>query len=150
MSLSLTGFISTPDIPSVSDIDLEEDGTYRIVELGAGPVTWRRRESQSPYVHGSLLVGAVKENPIMPMTILVEGDDAADLIEKTALLLRAFEQFRYRVGLTINGQEYEWYCQPADYSSNNNGTFRASHMREHVQVYSFRIPREPTPIEGSH
>src|SRR5688500_8967806 len=116
MALTLEGFISTPEIDDVGDIELEDDGTYRIVALGAGPLTWRRKEIKADYVHGSTLISAIKENPILPISILVEGDTAADLIENTALLLRAFEQFRYRVGLTINSQAYQWYCQPADYT----------------------------------
>lgn len=148
MALTLTGFISTPEIEDVGNIDLEDSGTYRIVELGVGTITWRRLEAMSPYVHGSVLVGATKENPILELTILIEGADADELAANTSALLRAFEQFRYRVGLTINDVDYEWYCQPADYAPNGDGSFRASHMREHVQVYNFLIPRDPTPIEG--
>lgn len=148
--MNLSGFVSTPEIEGVEDIDLEDTGTYRIMAWGPGQLTWRRREVRSPYVHGSTLVGAVKENLSITLQILVEGDDAEDLVSKMSLLLRAFEQPRYRVGITVDGASYEWYCQPADYQTNTDGSFRADHWRQHVQVVTFRIPRDPTPIEGSH
>lgn len=148
--MDVDGFVSTPEIASVGDIDLQNPGTYQIVDLGPGVITHRRRAVSSPYVHGDTIVGAVKESVTMTLTILVEGDDSDDLAEKTSVLLRAFEQFRYRVGLTLDGVDYEWYCGPANYRANNDGLFRASHYRAHVQVYTFQIPRDPIPIEGTH
>lgn len=148
--MELEAFVTTPEIGSVGDISLENPGTYRVMEWGPGQIAWRREEVSSPYVHGSTLVGAVKETPVILLVILVEGMSSNDLMAKTAALLRAFEQFRYRLNISVDDEEYEWVCQPADYSSNNDGSFNRSHWAEFCQVYTFRIPRDPTPIEGTH
>lgn len=148
--MELSGFVSTALIEDLDTIELEEGGPYRIVAWGPGSLTWQRTVARSPYVHGEVLTGAVKDTPVLPLTIMIEGDSASDLMSNVADLLRAFEQIRYRVGVTVNDTDYQWYCQPADYAPNGDGTFTASHYREHFQVYDFRIPREPTPIQGPH
>lgn len=148
--MELSGFITTPEIEDVDEIDLEDPGTYRIISWGPGPITWRRRQVNSFYVHGSTLLGAVKENPVLPLSILIEGANDNELHTNIAFLLRAFEQFRYRVGITVNDEEFEWYCQPADYQANRDATLNAAHWRANVQVYTFNIPREPIPVEGAY
>lgn len=149
MPFDVDARITTPEIDDITTIQLEDPGTYRIVSIGAGQVTWRRRTAESPWVHGSVLLGAVKENPVMSLSILVEGEDQEDLMEKTSLLLRGFEQFTYRLRFAVDNEAFEWRCWPADYQANNDGQLVASHMREYVQVYTFRIPREPIPVEGA-
>lgn len=144
--MELSAVVST----ETGDLELEDPGAYRIITWGAGPVLWRRETVASPFVHGSTLVRAVKENPVMVLSVLVEGSDSEDLAEKTATLLRAFEQFRYTLNVTVNDTEYEWVCQPADYTSNQDGTFRRDHWSQFVQIYNFRIPREPIPVQGTH
>lgn len=140
--------ITTPEIDDVTTIQLEDPGTYRVVAIGAGAITWRRRTAESPWVHGSVLLGAVKENPTVTLSILVEGDDQEDLMEKTSLLLRGFEQFSYRLRFAVENEAWEWVCQPADYQP-DGGEFTSSHMREFVQIYTFSIPRDPIPVAGA-
>lgn len=148
--MELEAFVTTPEIEDVDEIELQDPGTYQIISWGPGPISWRRRQVNSPYVHGSTLVAAVKESPVIPLSILVEGASDADLADNLAALLRAFEQFRYRLNITVDGEEWEWYCQPADYQTNSDATMRADHWRGLIQVVNFRIPRDPTPVEGTH
>lgn len=131
-------------------LQLEAPGTYRVVQAGPGAVAWRRETVTSPFTHGELLIGAVKEQAVAPLSVRVYGASAAALEANTAALLAAFEQFNYTITCTIDGVQHSWVCDPADYAPGDDaGLYDPHHLRALQQVYSFRIPRNPVPILGS-
>lgn len=147
--LTVVAFVSRPEIPPNTDLNIENPGTYRIVSINPGPLIWVRNEVSAPYVHGRVLVNAIKDNPITEIVIRTYGASAAAVESNLAALLRAFEQFRYRLGITIDGVAHEWYCQPAEYAPANDDWSKFELIARH-QTYRFVIPREPTPIAGAH
>ena len=135
--------------PDATHPGLSSVGRYSLVSVGAGPMTWRRSEVTSPYAHGSVLVAAVKDNPVIPLVVRAYGESANDLNVNTALLLRCFEQFTYELHLAVDGEFWVWRCQPADYAPVQADGFDKFGLMSHQQAYSFHIPRDPIPISGS-
>lgn len=134
------------------NLNIQNPGTYQLIEPGPGPgaLSWRRMEATSPYVHGSVLVNAVKDTMTLPLSILVEGTTMNALMSRTATLLRAFEQFSYSVHLTFGGEAFEFVCQPADYTAQGGeGVFDLLWLCAYKQVYNFKVPRNPTPTSGA-
>lgn len=134
-----------PDVP----LNLEDPGTYRIVTAGPGAVSWVRTEATSPYVHGATIVHARKELVVTPLAVRVYGATANQLHANIATLRAAFDQFRYQLTITIDGETYTWKCGPADYSP-GRGDWDKFALMAHQQVYVFSIPRDPTPVAGAH
>lgn len=133
----------------LADLSLENPGSYRVVSAGPGSVSWRRRVAASPYCHGEALVSAVKEEVTQALVVRVYGSTAADLNTKTAALLRAFDQFDYRLSLTIDGVTSTWACQPANYSPMGRGELEPNLLRARMQAYALEIPRNPIPLIGA-
>lgn len=148
--LALSGFVSTPEIEGVGDIQLEDPGTYSIVAIDPGGLLWVREEATSPFVHGRSLVRARKDIVLTRLVLRVHGSTHAALHQNVAAILRAFEQTRYLLNLTVGGVTYEWYCQPADYAVVGDGGWDKFGLMSLQQTYAFGIPRDPIPNEGAH
>lgn len=153
MTVPIAGFVSTPEIAGIGDIQLQDPGNYRIQAAGPGGTNWKLSKIESPYMHGDSITGARKERVIMMLAIMVQATNHAALIAKASDLARAFEQLRYRVGLTWDDGEagavdYEWYCGPANHIVSQGEGFDGSLLRVNRMLMKFQIPREPIPIEG--
>lgn len=135
---------------SEADLSLEDPGKYSIIRdtLGPGAISWRRQTVTSAYVHGAVLVGAVKDTAVAPLGIRVIGSSDSSLMSRMSTLLAAFEQFTYNLSVTLNGQTWTWKCEPADYSVGDSGVFQDFHLRALQQEVRFSIPRHPIPVAG--
>lgn len=149
--LIITGFISTPEIEGVDEIELNDHTNYRLVTgTGEGGLVHERRRAKSPFTHGGTLTGIKKDIGQLTLVVCVYGDTMNDFEANKSLLFRALaDQFRYRIGLTINGEATEWFCEPGDMEGNSGGIDKIGLMqpRPH-QVYTWSIPRDPIPIQG--
>lgn len=132
------------------NLDIEDPGTYRIVTLDVGGISWRRATAKSPYQHGEFLVGAVKDVMTGVIAIRCYGVDAAALQSAVVDLLAAFAQFSYNVNVTINGEAHEWSCEPADAQMNQGQGFDKFAEGAKQQLWVFHFPRSPIPVEGSY
>lgn len=124
---------------------LEPDTGYYIARDGIGPgaVSWRRDTVTSPYVGGDVLVHAVKDVQVIPVNLRVVGTTAEDLHTKIQTLTDAVSQFSYTVTAVIDNVEYEWTCQPADWSVGSSGAWMDMHLRSLTQPVTLSIPRQP-------
>lgn len=149
MALSVNGWVSTPEIDDLDTVDLEDPGTYRIVRCNPGGIVWVREEATSRWTHGRVLTNARKDIATLELAVRVYGSTASLLNERLTTLLRCFEQFRYRVEITLDTVEYRWWCQPADYAL-EGGDFDkfALQASPHQQVVVFAVPRDPIPDAG--
>lgn len=134
----------------LAPLSLEVPGQYQIMRstLGPGAISWRRQTASSPFVHGQVLVNAVKDVATSTLGVRVIGGSASSLWSRIDTLLRAFEQFSFDLTVALDGQTFTWRCQAADYSVGESGVFQDFHLRSLQQEVQFSIPRHPTPVAG--
>lgn len=142
------------DLLSMGDLDLENYPAYEVVAGGPGSISWRRQTVDSPYVHGSLLVSAVKDLEYAPLTIRVRGSNDDEVDDRLAVLIQAFSQFAYYLYWDIGSgvTQKKWGCQPADWdyvSTEGQGSFDKHRLMAKMYEVTFNIPRHPQPITGS-
>lgn len=146
--MTISALVTTSDDPD-DDIQLQAPGAYRlVVPVGPGEVDWNFEEADSPYLHGSIVVNATRTNPVMPLTVLVEGSSKSELASNISDLVDAFTQFRYHFKLTIDTIAWEWKCYPARITTESEGAFARELWRINKQVFNLRVPRNPTPVTG--
>lgn len=151
-SLAVEASVSTPYIDDVDTIDLHDGTNYTVVFAGPGRVAWVRRTAESDWQHGRLLVSARKDIVTSFIAIRCFGATHIELHENIALLLRAFEQPRYRLTISLGNVDYAWYCEPAEYDVADGrwDKFGLMVSGKRQQVYEFDVPRRPIPISGGH
>lgn len=134
---------------SLSNLELQDPANgYSIYKIGPGAVSWRRETAKAMYAHGGTLVTAVKDLQVFPMGVRVRASSAATKETRLAVLLAAFSQFSYTVITTINGIDYTWVCQPADWSTGEGGEFDKFYEMVHMTQVDLSITRSPTPSTG--
>ena len=146
--LDISGYITRDEL-SLADLDLNTD-TYKIIRdmWGPGVVQMEKQRVASPYINGSFPVSQKKQQVEMPLGIRVTGTGYTDCLNKVNTLLRAFEQFEYELSITVEGTEFKYTSEAADYSFGDGGMFQTFHMMAYKQEVRFLIPRRPTPLEG--
>lgn len=140
---------------SLSDLELEQPGKYRVVAFGPGLLSRRRDVARSPFVDGEVLLSTTKDVMNLYLDVRCYGSTWAALEANIAELLAAFDQFEYTLktsfgdptDLSADRILTNYLCQPADYGPSGGG-LDPFHMRAKQQVYSFLIPRNPNPTVG--
>lgn len=135
---------------SLPSLALEDRGTYRIVSVDVGGVSWRRQEATSPYQHGSFQVGAVKDLQTGSLAVRAYGSSPSELESNVDALLRAFDQFTYHLDVIIDGEEHDWQCDCADYEMNDGQGFDKFAQNAKQQTWVFKFPRQPIPLIGAY
>lgn len=102
-------------------------------------VTWRRQEVQNPFVEGSWLVNAVRENVTTAVDVWVRCASQPELAKAVEALKEAFSQINYGLEFTVEGVTYYYRCYAADYTVKTGREFRASTMAQ----FSAQVPRHP-------
>lgn len=146
--LTITGSVTRTEL-ALADLALNDD-TYKIIRgsWGPGEVVWRRQAVSSPYVDGSFLVNATRDQVTTPLGIRVTGSSRTDCMNKVGTLCRAFEQFSYELTITVDGTDFTYTCDPADYSWGEGGALQTFHIKAYKQEVNFMIPRSPIPVAG--
>jgi len=139
LAVSLT--VSRPTTP----LELEQPGTSRVVSVGPGSMSRRREVAISPFVDGEFLISSVKDVVNIALAVRFFGATHAALKANVEAALAAFDQFSYTLTLTLEGEVSTWSCEPADYGP-LDGQIDPFGMRSTQQVYTFAIPRQPTPV----
>lgn len=132
-SLSLAALVvdSTPG----SGFWVPEDGLER-------PAITQRRQyaGASPWLHGSTLVAATKEQSTLPFTVYTQATTAALLSGQMDELEEALSQFTFDATVTIDGVAKVWACDPADIGW---GTVDSGMVRAHIARATVTIPVYP-------
>lgn len=89
---------------------------YQLVTASEGELRRRRDVATSPYVHGAAEVASVLEEQRYDLVVLVVGSSTADVRSKREALIAAGTARRWRLSVTLDGQEEEWDCYAADVS----------------------------------
>lgn len=130
------------------DLELEAPGNFHIIRntLGPGAAGWRRQTVTSPFVHGEILIGAVRDIEQAALGVRIRGSDAAQVAARIQTVVNAFSQFSYHLYVTMDGALRVWECQPADYSIGDGGTYQGFHWTAKQQEIRLQIPRSPIDV----
>lgn len=118
--------ISTP----TGMLNVNDGKRYRLEDstMSESSVTWRRKEVQSPFIEGTFLVDAVRENVQENLTVWVEEFDHYSLELAVRDLTDAVSQLNYYIHWTVDTVEFVWRCQTADYSIQADKNLRHATM----------------------
>lgn len=102
---------------SLADLSLNT-APYSIAQEGLRPgdTAWRRDRVKSPYVHGDVLVNAVREEAEAKIGIEIVEATYADLQSSMRTLVEAFSQTEFTLDIQMAGTSYKWTCGTADHS----------------------------------
>jgi len=103
--------------PPLAVLDLNDEINYTLGrQLDVGSVSWRREVVTSPFVHGRFPIHEVKDAAESRLMVYTQGADHAGLKANIEQLLQAFtEQYDYELRIQVEGQDYHWRCERADY-----------------------------------
>ena len=145
MSLTLSLYVTRTEL-GLTNLQLNED-PYKVSanDFNPGSVVFRRETAKSPYVDGGIVTGAVKDLVEGGINIDVSGADHSALRTNLDTLITAVTEQRYfDLYFTVNGAEYAWKCDRADYATG------FVHERLHA-IYlpvAITFTRAPTPVSG--
>lgn len=118
---------------------------YYITRDGIGPggVEWEKQHADSIFVDGSYMVARKKQMQVIPFSVWVKATSADQLHDRINVLTEALEQWEYYMTVTIDGIDYTWTCETADYEIGDGGAWQDLELRSYVQKVSAQIPRFP-------
>lgn len=130
---------------SPSNLVMNATNGYYIARDGIGPgeQTWRRNTVESTFVSGRVLTHAVRDTANISLAVRVTSDTPANLHTKINAMTQAFSQFSYTMTVLIDGVQYTWNCEPADWAIGDGGNFQDLHLRSNTQYVRLSIPRRP-------
>lgn len=134
-------------------LQLQNPGTYRVVEFGPGDTAQRRQVATSSFTDGEALVNSLKQAVKAHLKVRVYGTSESDVGTKLAALTAAFDQFAYVLAYSLNtsggsAMTGSWNCEPADWSVGKAGMLDNYELMSFVQDVSFSVPRSPLPGSG--
>jgi hypothetical protein len=126
-------------------LDINDNSNYIVsAEIMGGTVTRERKSVSSPYVHGDIPVHSRKTSVTEPFAVYVMGESQSELQQNLVVLIDAFSQFQYNILLSVDGTEYLYLCEAAEYQ------IEWEHAHWHAQkvVVRFNVPRNPIAVTG--
>lgn len=101
--------------------------------------TFRRSEVQSPYVEGTFVINALRENVTETLDVIVEDRARLPLVDAVRALGTALCQVRYTVQVQIRRDIFTWQAYAADHTVQTKREFVHARL---AQVRA-EIPRDP-------
>lgn len=102
-------------------------------------VTWRKQEATSPWVEGSFVTSAVREDVTENLSVYVYGESRSEHMRMRKALTDALGQLTYRILVRVEETAVYWDCEPADYSITTSREF----LHATMCVVKAQIPRKP-------
>lgn len=101
----------------LSDMSLNTS-PYVVSKEGVRPgdTAWRRDRVKSPYVHGEVMINAVREQAEAQIGVEVIEDTYSAIQSSIRTLVEAFSQTEYTLDIQMSTTSYKWQCNAADYS----------------------------------
>lgn len=124
-------------------INLNEPGSFKPAtdpNLAGTSKTKRRITTTSPVLDGDYLIHATAGQITEQLKIWVYGDDHTDLANNYQLLEQIFDQFDFRVRITMDNFREVWTCQASDYTLDRSQTMTHNCMA----IFTASIPRFPS------
>lgn len=126
-------------------LDVIPSNGYYITRDGIGPggLDHDKVHATSPFVDGDFLVHKRKTMQNIPLSVNVKATSASQLHSRIATLTEAFEQFQYVIQVVIDGKEFVWTCETANWSIGSGGAWEDLKLRSYIQTVSLDVPRFP-------
>jgi hypothetical protein len=102
-------------------------------------LTWRKQEASNPFIDGTWVVNATRENITSLVDVYVRGESTKVTAEAIKALKDTFSQLNYGIELTIDDVVYFYRCYVADFSVKTPREFRFSTMAQ----FSAQVPHDP-------
>jgi hypothetical protein len=143
--LAVTAVVTRTEL-GLENLDINDNLNYQLGRaLRIGSVTWRRESVTSPYVHGRIPVHEVKDAAESSLVVHCFGETSAAAMTNLGVLLEAFTgQWDYSIALNVDGVNYQWRCERADYEV---GFITETILAKLIPV-SFTFHRHPIPLQG--
>lgn len=137
MTLIVAARISTP----YGWLYVGQGTQYRI---GAGSfenqqTTFRRSEVQSPYVEGTFVINALRENVTESLNLIVEPRLTLPLTDAVRAVGAALSQVRYTVQVQIRRDIFTWQAYAADHTVSTKREF----LHANIAEVKAEVPRDP-------
>lgn len=102
-------------------------------------LTWRKQEVTNPFVDGTWVVNATKENITSVVDVFVRTDSTLETAMAVKALRDVFSQVNYGIEFLIDDVVYFYRCYVADYSVKTPREFRFSTMAQ----FTAQVPHDP-------
>lgn len=142
--MSLLTVQCTLIVPGLPSLSLEQPGDPFPYQLEAGTreeygVTFRKQEVSSPFVEGTYLIQAVRENVTEQVNVWVRGRTHMEMDRRIQAVLERVERPRFVTDFRVGSVIERWNCQVASY------TVRTQREYQHATMALLRmqIPRLP-------
>lgn len=114
---------------------------YRIAagSLENQQTTFRRSEVTSPYVEGTYVINALRENVTESLNLIVEPRNTLSLADATRAVGAALCQVRYTVQVQVRRDIWTWQAYAADHTVSTKREFLHARLAE----VKAEIPRDP-------
>lgn len=115
-----------------------------VFTLAAGTIessstTHRRQELTNPFLEGSYVVNALRENVTEAISVYVRGETHGDMREALEVLKSAFDQVSFDMVIAQGGATQTWHCYASDYEVNTRREFLYATMAQ-VSISVVRAP----------
>lgn len=130
-----------------SELNINDGINYVLGKnVRVGAVTWRRETVNSPFVEGRVPVHEIKDAAESTVTVYCLGTHHTMLNQNIETLLEAFtQQYSYELRLNIEGINYRWSCERADYEV----AFATETLVAKFVPVQLTFHRKPTPVMGA-
>lgn len=108
--------------------------------LGTTTNGLRRQEISNPYVEGTFVPQAVRDNVTETLSVWIEGATFAEVDERVDRFISGLSQMQYLVAVRMETLTTTWRCLPADYSIEFSGEQRFSRLA----LVKAQVPRLPS------
>jgi hypothetical protein len=113
-------------------------------EFLGGQQTLNRTEVGSPFLTGGVEVDSVPQLITEQFSVQVLGDTVGELAASTAALVAAFQQRRSRVTIEIDGQQWVYAFNRAEFATPWSGPAMVSRQG----LVNFSARRQPVAVNG--
>lgn len=101
--------------------------------------SFRRSEVSSPYVEGTFVINALRENVTETLDVIVEDREGLRLADAVSALTSALCQVRYTMQVQVRRDVWTWSAYAADHSVQTKREFVHARL---AQVKA-EVPRDP-------
>jgi len=130
------------------DLHLNDDVAFYVAdgsfEDGAG--TFRTSEAQSPFIDGTWVYNARKENETVSLKVYAQGGTSRELAVNLKALKDALSQPHFQVVRVLEDAKTTWTCFPSDWSVSS--TRPLVHARKALLTSQLRAL--PSPLEEAY
>lgn len=130
---------------TMNSLQVHDGTTYYIATFDPGGQTWRREYARSPFMHGAVPIGQVKDIVEMTFGIYCCGSSIQAAQDAVDALIAAVYEFEYTTTIVMGGDTRSWTCWAADAFP---GLQEDDKVRGKKILTRLQVPRQAVPLTG--